>query len=84
MYHDSFRQDRNNNDKHYNLLLLWGVDGALGPKGHEVDSRYNRCVGALGKSFTHSCLWRFGVKFRQSIRGMLGAPLSNSGLVEAL
>jgi len=31
----------------------------------------------LGKSITHSCLWRFGVKLR--IRDVLGAPLSVSG-----
>ena len=33
----------------------------------------------LGKSFTRSCLWRFGVKLRHSIRAMLGAPVSSSG-----
>jgi len=38
----------------------------------------------LGKSLTHSCLWRFGVKFRHSIRAVSGALLSNSGLEEAL
>ena len=33
-------------------------------------------VGTLGKSFTRSCLSRFGVKLRQSIRAVSGAPLS--------
>ena len=54
------------------------------PKGHEFDSRSSRHVGTLGKSFTHNCLWRFGVKFRHIIRAVLGAPLSSSGLEEAL
>ena len=29
-------------------------------------------------------LWRFGVKLRHSIRAASGAPLSSSGLEEAL
>src|SRR6218665_3613978 len=33
-------------------------------------------IGTLGKSFTHSCLWRFGVKFRHRIRAVSGANLS--------
>jgi len=37
------------------------------------DSRSIRHVGTLGKSFTHSCLWRFGVKLRHSIRVVLGS-----------
>src|SRR6218665_144892 len=43
---------------------------------------YSRHVVTLGKSFTRSCLWRFGVKLRHSFRAVLGAPLS--GLKEAL
>ena len=39
---------------------------AFRPKGHEFDCRSSRHVGTLGKSFTHSCLWRFGVKFQHS------------------
>src|SRR6218665_1578125 len=54
------------------------------PKGRGYDSRSRRHVGTLGKSFTHSCLWRFRVKFRHSIRAVSGAPLSSSGLEEAL
>ena len=57
---------------------------AFRPRGHGFDSRSSRHVGTLGKSFTHSCLWRFGVKFRHSIRAVSGAPLSNSGFEEAL
>jgi len=41
-------------------------------------------VGILGKSFTRSCLWRFGVKPQHSICAVSGAPLSSSGLGEAL
>jgi len=53
------------------------------PKGHGFNSRSSLHVGTLGKSFTHSCLWRFGVKFRQSC-AVSGAPLSISGFEEAL
>ena len=31
---------------------------AFRPKSHGFDSRSNRHVGTMGKSFTHSCLWR--------------------------
>jgi len=44
----------------------------------------SRHVGTLSKSLTHSCLGRFGVKFRHSIRAVSGSPLSSSGLEEAL
>jgi len=54
------------------------------PKGHGFDSRSSRHIGTLGKFFTHSCLWRFGVKFRHCIRAVSGAPLSSRGLEEAL
>src|SRR6218665_1827864 len=54
------------------------------PKDHGFDYRSSRHVRTLGKYFTHSCLWRFGVKFRCSIRAVSGAPLSSSGLEEAL
>ena len=37
---------------------------AFRPKGHGLDSRSSRHVGALGKSFTLSSLWRFGLKLR--------------------
>ena len=52
-------------------------------KGHGFDSRSSRHVGTLGKFLTHNSLWRFGVKLRHSIRAVLGAPLSSSGLEEA-
>src|SRR6218665_1545787 len=54
------------------------------PEGSGFDSRSSRHVGTLGKSLTHSCLWRFGVKLRHSIRAVSGALLSRSGLEEAL
>ena len=53
-------------------------------KGHGFDSPSSRHVGTLSKSFTDSCLWRFSVKFRHSIRTVSGAPLSGSGLEEML
>src|SRR6218665_3516648 len=51
-------------------------------RGYE--SRSSRHVGTLGKSLTHRCLWRFGVKLRHSIRAVSDALLSRSGLEEAL
>ena len=47
--------------------VLWDVVGwwrfgrvnAFPPKGRGFESRSSRHVGTLGKSFTHSCLWRF-------------------------
>ena len=53
-------------------------------KGHGFDSRSSHHVGTLGKSFTHRCLWRFGVKFRHSIRAVSGAPLSSTGGLEEM
>ena len=61
-----------------------GKVDAFRPKGHGFDSRSSRHVGTLGKSFIHSCLWHFGMKFRHSICAVSGAPLSSSGLEEAL
>src|SRR6218665_499034 len=57
---------------------------AFHPRGHGFDSRSSRHVRTLDKSFTHSYLWRFGVKFRHSIRAVSGGPLSSRGLEEAL
>ena len=67
--------------------LVWRIGkrfDAFRPKGHGFDSRSSRHVGTLGKSFARSCLWRFGVKLRHSIRAASGAPLSGRGLEEAL
>ena len=61
-----------------------GKVDAFRQKGHGFNSRSSRHVGTLGKSFTHSSLRRFGVKLRYSIRAVLRAPLSSSGLEEAL
>ena len=44
----------------------------------------SRHVRTLGKSFTRSSLWRFGIKLRHSIRAVSGALLSSSGLEETL
>ena len=63
---------------------LGGMFDALGPEGHRFESQSSQPAGTQSKSFTHSCLWRFGVKFRHSIRAVSGAPLSSSGLEEVL
>src|SRR6218665_2761179 len=70
-----------------NLCGVWWLIGrfdASRPKRHGFDSRSSRHVETLGKSFTRSCLWCFGVKLRHSIRAALGAPPSSIGLEEAL
>ena len=62
------------------VLRIGRVD-AFRPKGRGFDSRSSRQVGTFGKSLTHNnCLWRFGVKFPQSIRAVSGAPLSSNKL----
>ena len=50
------------------------------PESRGFDSHSSHHVGTLGKSLAHSCLWRFGVKLRHSIRAMSGALLSKSDL----
>ena len=54
------------------------------PKGRGFESLSSRHVGNLGKSFTRSCLWRFGVKLRYSILDVSGALLSSSRLEKVL
>ena len=71
------------------VLVLLGLIGrfdAFRPKGHEFESRSSRHVDYrdFGQVLHRRCLWRFGVKLRHSIRAVLGAPLSSSGLEEAL
>ena len=51
---------------------------------HGFEFRSSLHVGTLGKSFTWSCLWRFGVNLRHSIRAVSGGLLSSSGLKEEL
>ena len=46
---------------------LIGRFGDFRPKGHGFASRSSHHVGTLDKSFTSSCLWRFGVKLRHSL-----------------
>ena len=43
-----------------------------------------KAVGTLGKSFTRSCLWRFGVKFQHSSHAVSGVLLSSNGLEKVL
>ena len=57
---------------------------AFQPKGRGFESRSSRHIETLGKSFTLSCLWRFGVKLQHCIRAVSGALPSSSGLEEAL
>jgi len=65
---------------------LWWLIGrfVFRPKGCGFKSRYGRHVGTFDKSFTCSCLWRFGVKLQDIIHAVSGEPLSNGGLEEAL
>ena len=56
----------------------WG--DSFQPEGRGFNSRSSRHIGTLGKSLTQSCLWRFGMKLRHSIRAVSGAPLSRSRL----
>ena len=69
---------------HCGAWWLIGKFDAFRPKRRGFESRSSRHVEILGKSFTYSCLWRFGMKLRYSIRAVSGAPLSNRGLEEAL
>ena len=64
------------------LILIirgaWWLIGrfeAFRPKGRGFEYRCSRHVGSLGKSFTRSCLWLFGVKLRHSICAVFGALL---------
>ena len=87
---DSWKTISDSSDSNGNTYTLWGrvwrigSDDAFRSKGHGFDSRSSRHLGTLGKSFTHSCLLRFGVKFRHSVRAVSGAPRNISGLEEAL
>src|SRR6218665_3890670 len=59
----------------------WWIIGrfvAFCPNGRGFEFRSSRHVGTLGKFFTRSCMWRFGVKLRHCIRAVSGAPLSSS------
>src|SRR6218665_3119573 len=53
--------------QHLGHVWRIGRVDAFRPKGHGFDSRSSHHVVTLGKSFTHSCLWRFGMKFRHSM-----------------
>src|SRR6218665_2321719 len=56
------------NETNREAWWLIGRFDAFRPKNRGFDSRSSRHLGIFGKSFTHSCLWRFGVKLRYSIR----------------
>src|SRR6218665_1464310 len=56
------------NETNREAWWLIGRFDAFCPKDRGFDSCFSRQVGTFGKSFTHSCLWRFGVKLRYSIR----------------
>ena len=66
----------------HDCTILIGRFGPFRPKGRRFESRSSHHVWTLGKSFTRNCLWPFGVKY--IIRAVSGAPLSSSGLEEAL
>jgi len=70
----------------HNCETWWGIGRveAFQPEGPELESCSNCHVGTLGKSLTHSCLWRFGVKLRHSIHAVSGVLPSSSGLKEVL
>ena len=74
-------------DTEYLYSEAWwpiGIFGAYRPKGCGFESCSTHHIGTLGKSLTHSCQCCFGVKLRHSIRAVSRAPLSSSGLEEAL
>jgi len=69
------------------LTMIVGLIGrfvAFRPKSRGFESRSSHHIGTLGKSFTRSCLWDFGIKLKHSIRAVPGAPPSSSGLEEIL
>src|SRR6218665_2369078 len=66
----------------YGTLWRIGKDEAFRTEGRGFESRSSRHIGTLGKSLTRSCLWRFGVKLRNSLRAVSGTLLSSSGLQE--
>ena len=49
-------------------------------EGRGFESLSSRQLGTLGKSFTCSCLWHFGVKLRHNIHAVSRVPLGSSGL----
>ena len=52
---------------------LGGKFGALSPEGRRFESHASRHVGTLGKFFTLSCLFRFGMKLRHSNDAVVGS-----------
>src|SRR6218665_3910015 len=80
-YFDNITTPHNNVSHHCGAWWLIGrfITFHLG-----FESRSGCPVGTLGKSFTRSCLWCFGMKLRHSIRVVWGLPLSSNGLEEAL
>ena len=67
--------------------VAWWLTGRFNdfhPKGRRFESRPSGHVGTLGKSFTRSCLWRFGMKPLHSNHAVLGALMNSSGFEEVL
>ena len=67
--------------------VAWWLIGrfdAFRAKDRGFESRTIRHVETLGKSFTRSNLWRFGMKLRHSICAASGAHLRSNVLQEAL
>src|SRR6218665_2618424 len=62
---------------------LIGIFVAFSPMSRGFEFPYGRNLGTLGKSFTSSFLWRFGLNRRRSIRAMSVEHLSSSGLQKA-
>ena len=69
--------------KRYSVANFGRVETSQ-PEGRGFQSRSIRHVGTLDKSLTSSCLCRFGVKLRHTIRAVSGALLSSSRLEKAL
>src|SRR6218665_3031042 len=63
-------------------LFVWLVGRfvAFRTNGLGFEFHSSRHVGTLGKSFTRSCRWCFGVELQHSIHAVLEAPLSSSVL----
>jgi len=67
-------KDRYQRERHLTCGAWWLIG--------RFESSSNRHIGTLGKSFTRSCMWRFGVKLGHSIRAVSGAAMRSSGLHE--
>ena len=72
----------NNNKLQLTVYGAWwrfGWVDTFQPDGRGFESCSSHHIEPLGKSLTCSCLWRFDMKLRHSIRAVSGALLSSSG-----